>query len=175
MAHFAEIDENNEVTRVLVVGNDDMLDGDGAESEAVGIAHLHAHHGDGPTYVQTSYNHNFRNRFAGIGMIYDAALDIFIGPQPYPSWVLQLEGGIQRWMPPVDHPDDGEEYDWNEDTQAWDHIDNGPPPESPAKPYPSWTGTAETGWVPPVDPPADAGPDRNYRWDEENQQWLDPA
>jgi hypothetical protein len=80
MAHFAWLDTNNTVTQVSVVDNVNLLDENGEESEAVGIAYLTSVHGEGKIWKQTSYNGNFRGTYAGIGMSYDADLDQFIAP-----------------------------------------------------------------------------------------------
>lgn len=82
MAHFAELDSNNIVLRVLVVNNDDITDQDGVEQEALGISFLQGLFGADTRWVQTSYNGNFRGKYAGIGDRYDAELDLFIGPEP---------------------------------------------------------------------------------------------
>jgi len=80
MAHFAWLDTNNTVTQVSVVDNVNLLDENGNESEAVGIAYLTSVHGEGKVWKQTSYNGNFRNKYAGIGDTYDADLDEFVTP-----------------------------------------------------------------------------------------------
>lgn len=76
MAHFAEIDDTNRVIRVIVVDNKDTLDQDGNENEVIGAKFCHDLLGG--RWVQTSYNHNFRGTFAGIGMTYDPIKDEFI-------------------------------------------------------------------------------------------------
>lgn len=76
MAHFAELDENNIVLRVIVVSNEDCLDDNGVESEAVGISFCESLLGG--RWVQASYNANFRGKYAGIGDTYDHLLDMFI-------------------------------------------------------------------------------------------------
>lgn len=81
MAHFAQLDENNIVTRVIVVGNPDCVDDDGNESEAVGIAFCQSLTSPDTTWVQTSYNGNFRGKYAGIGDIYDPIQDEFLSRQ----------------------------------------------------------------------------------------------
>jgi len=86
MAHFAELNKNNKVLRVVVIANDKCLK-DGRESEAVGIAFCERLF-KGGIWKQTSYNFNIRYNYAGVGDIYDAELDAFIKPQPYPSWAL---------------------------------------------------------------------------------------
>lgn len=122
MAHFARLDENNVVTMVTVVSNEDMIDENGVEQEALGIAVCEAVVGPGP-WVQTSYNGNSRGRYAGIGFTYDADADEFIPPSPFPSWVWD---GV-AWQAPVPMPEGGN-YTWNEETQTWDQI---PLPEEP--------------------------------------------
>jgi hypothetical protein len=82
VAHFAWLDEQNIVTAVSVVDNVNLLDENGNESEAVGIAYLTSVHGQGKVWVQTSYNGNMRGRYAGIGYTYDADLDEFVAPAP---------------------------------------------------------------------------------------------
>jgi len=79
MAHFAWLDANNTVYQVSVVDNVNLLDENGNESEAVGIAYLTSVHGEG-VWKQTSYNGNFRGKYAGIGDTYDADLDEFVTP-----------------------------------------------------------------------------------------------
>jgi hypothetical protein len=86
MAHFAELDANNVVLRVIVVGNPDTADANGVEKEYIGAAFCERLLGG--TWKQTSYNGNIRKNYAGIGYTYDAGLDAFITPQPYPSWAL---------------------------------------------------------------------------------------
>ena len=79
MAHFAEIDNTNTVLRVIVVNNEDTLDQDGNENEAIGAKYCHDILGG--RWIQTSYNHKFRNTFAGIGFLYDPVNDVFIKPE----------------------------------------------------------------------------------------------
>jgi hypothetical protein len=79
VAHFAQVDENNVVLQVNVIANDDCGGGDFPESEPIGQAFI-ASLGIGGTWLQTSYNGNFRGLYAGIGYRYDATLDEFVGP-----------------------------------------------------------------------------------------------
>lgn len=124
MAHFAELDANNIVLRVVVVHNNELLD-NGQESEAKGIAFCQSLFGG--TWVQTSYNANFRKNYAGVGFTYDATRNAFIPPKPYPSWVLN-ESTCQ-WEAPVPYPTDvGTEeepkrYIWDESTLSWKEIE----------------------------------------------------
>ena len=84
MAHFAELDSNNVVLRVLVVSNDDITDDNGQEQESLGVAFLQGLLGTDTRWVQTSYNGNFRGRYAGIGFTYDPVTDVFVEPEPEP-------------------------------------------------------------------------------------------
>ena len=79
MAHFAEIDNTNIVLRVIVVNNEDILDQDGNENEAIGAKYCHDILGG--RWIQTSYNHKFRGTFAGIGFLYDPVNDVFTKPE----------------------------------------------------------------------------------------------
>jgi hypothetical protein len=125
MAHFAEIGYQNEVLHVSVVRNEDILDENGNESEEVGIKFLKSIFGEATRWLQTSYNSNFRYRYAGIGMVYNVEHDVFLYPQPYPSWILNTE--IYEWESPVPEPElteeqinNGNYYEWNEETQEWE-------------------------------------------------------
>lgn len=115
MAHFAELDANNVVLRVIVVGNTDTSDADGVEKEHIGAAFCERLFGG--TWKKTSYNGNIRKNYAGIGYTYDAQRDAFIPPQPFPSWVL-VEDTCQ-WAAPVAMPTDGKMYSWDEPTTSW--------------------------------------------------------
>jgi hypothetical protein len=117
MAHFAELDPNNIVLRVVVVANNDCLDPSGVESEAVGIHFCQQLFGEHTSWKQTSYNSNIRKNYAGIGYTYDNRLDAFISPQPFPSWSLNEE--TCDWEPPVPYPDTTEPLIWNETDQTW--------------------------------------------------------
>jgi len=89
MAHFAEIDENNMVINVIVVHNNELIDENGDESEAKGIDFCVAHFGG--TWIQTSYNSNFRGNYAGIGYHYDRELDVFITPKCHTQAILNMK------------------------------------------------------------------------------------
>ena len=117
MAHFAELDENNVVLRVIVVANEDTADEQGTEVEAIGAAFCENLLGG--NWKQTSYNHNIRRRFAGIGFTYDADRDAFITPQPFPSWSLDDN---HNWTPPMPYPGDDANYNWNEETGQWELV-----------------------------------------------------
>jgi hypothetical protein len=114
MAHFAKLSEDNIVLDVIVV-NDAWLDDNGTESEAVGIAALQLWSG-WPYWAQTSYSNAKRVRYGGIGFTFDRALNAFIPPKPYPSWVLDIKSA--SWIAPVPMPEVGRWY-WDEETGAW--------------------------------------------------------
>lgn len=114
MAHFAEIDSNNTVVRVLVIPDD---------AEDRGQDYLANDLGLGGTWVQTSYNANIRKNFAGIGFTYDAERGAFIAPKPFDSWLL--DEATCQWKAPVDYPTDGVVYEWDETNIDWKATVNG--------------------------------------------------
>lgn len=118
MAHFAELDSNNVVLRVIVVDNKDTRDENGVEREEIGAAFCENLLGG--RWVQTSYNGNIREKYAGVGYIYDETNDVFVPPKPYPSW--KLNKITFQWQAPIPLPNDHEEYQyiWNEEKQQWD-------------------------------------------------------
>lgn len=113
MAHFAELDINNTVLRVIVVENSNILDSEGVEQESIGIEYCQALLGG--NWKQTSFNNNFRTRFAGIGYTYNTELDAFIQPKPYNSWILDTE--TKNWVAPIPAPPG--EYVWDEEIGNW--------------------------------------------------------
>jgi hypothetical protein len=102
MSHFAKLNSNNVVTEVIV-----------AEQDFINSGKV----GDSFLWEQTSYNNNFKKQFAGINYTYDKVNDVFIRPQPYPSWTVDASFD---WQPPTAKPDDDKIYTWNEDTTTWD-------------------------------------------------------
>lgn len=108
MAHFAEIDNNNKVVRVLVVSNDEEHRGQDFLANDLGLS---------GRWIQTSYNGNFRKNYAQIGFIYDEEIDAFIPPKPYQSWILNKE--TAQWEAPLPLPNDGKDYIWQEETNSW--------------------------------------------------------
>ena len=110
MAHFAEIDENDIVIRVLVTDNDDPA---GDEGYSWLVNNL------GGTWIKTSYNGKIRRRYAGIGFTYDSEQDVFISPKPYESWTLDED---TEWQAPTSYPQDEKNYYWNEPTLSWVEI-----------------------------------------------------
>jgi hypothetical protein len=118
MANFAEIGPENIVEQVIVVNNTDLLDENGVEQESIGQEFCRNLLGG--TWIQTSYNGNFRKNFAGIGYTYDSVRDAFIPPKTYPSWVLDEQ--TCHWIAPLPAPDDGKTYQWDEDSVSWVEI-----------------------------------------------------
>ena len=120
MAHFAELNDNKVVTRVVVIGNDIPANGGTLEDNDMHI--------DGEKFCiklfkggiwkQTSYNSNFRKQYAGIGSTYDSVKDKFISPQPYNSWALDAN---DDWQAPVTYPTDITEkrISWDEENLRW--------------------------------------------------------
>jgi hypothetical protein len=118
MAHFAQLNDNNVVTQVIVVANEELLL-DGVESETKGVIFCKSLFGEDTKWKQTSYNATMRKNYAGIGYTYDVANDYFYAPQPYLSWTLDAEA---KWQPPVAYPTDDKMYTWNEETLSWDEV-----------------------------------------------------
>jgi hypothetical protein len=107
MAHYAFLDTNNVVTEVIT-GIDETELIEGLEPEVW--------YGNFREQVckRTSYNHNIRKQYAGIGYTYDADADVFVAPRPYPSWTLDSN---HDWQPPTPKPEG--KYYWNETELAW--------------------------------------------------------
>lgn len=120
MAHFAKLDDNNVVLEINVVSNDALDNLPYPQSEAKGIVFLANWSGGYTNWKQTSYNANFRKNYAGVNYTYDATLDAFIAPKPYPSWLLNTE--TCQWQAPVPYPTDGKMYSWDEETQQWVEV-----------------------------------------------------
>jgi hypothetical protein len=112
MAHFAELDKNNVVLRVLVINDEHKQNGEIWCKEVFG----------GDKWKQTSYNGNIRKNYAAVGGVYDEDLDAFIDIKMFDSWILNEE--TCRWDPPVPYPSDGKRYSWNEDTVSWDEVES---------------------------------------------------
>ena len=127
MAHFAQLDENNVVTQVIVVSNDDCSDSNGVETESIGVAFCQKLLGANTNWKQTSYNGNMRVRYAGIGYSYNESLDAFVPAQPFASWTLNNE--TADWDAPITQPTLTEEqitagsyYRWDEDAYQADNT-----------------------------------------------------
>jgi len=111
MSHWAEIDENSTVLRVLVGDNNDP---NGDEGYQWLLDNL------GGTWVKTSYNaatNGFRKNYAGINYTYDPIRDAFIAPKPYESWLLDEE--TCQWKAPIEMPTDDKMYVWDETSVNW--------------------------------------------------------
>ena len=124
MAHFAELDNNNQVIRVVVISNEDV-DANGGELSTEAetfVASIIPHSENGVAWKQTSYNRNFRKNYAGTGQFYDEVKDKFIAPQPYPSWYLDTN---DDWQPPINYPDTNKingliaNAEWDEANRRW--------------------------------------------------------
>jgi hypothetical protein len=112
MAHWAELDENNVVTRVLVGDNNDP---NGDEGYQWLIDNL------GGRWIKTSYNGNIRKNYAGVGFYYDESVDAFVPPKPYESWIFNENTAL--WQAPIERPSDGNFYSWNEEDVSWDAVE----------------------------------------------------
>ena len=116
MAYFAQLDETGTVVQVIAVSNDDAPDPAPAHSEPLGQTFIADTLGLLGTFLQTSYNGNFRKQYAGPGFAYDADADVFIAPQPFPSWTLDAQ---HDWQPPTPRPSEGGPWTWDEADLAW--------------------------------------------------------
>jgi hypothetical protein len=145
MSHWAELDENNIVIRVVVGDNDKP--GEGYQELVDNL---------GGRWVQTSYNGNFRKQFAGFDFAYDEANDVFISPPPFPSWVLNESFD---WEPPVARPREDRLYFWNEETVSW---------TLPPSPFPSWV-LVDDMWAAPNPRPEEGF----WIWNELELSWQE--
>jgi hypothetical protein len=115
MSHWAELDENNIVIRVVVGDNNDPAGDEGYQWLLDNL---------GGTWIKTSYNNKIRGIFAGVGFFYNTEEDIFILPQPYPSWIRKGS----YWYPPKTKPEtnyqDFDKWRWNEENLEWQELEN---------------------------------------------------
>ena len=116
MAHFAELDDNNIVKQVIVISNDicgekTLTFPDTCAAGRAFIANTLKFDG---VWKQTSFNNNFRKQYCGVGFTYSADADVFVAPQPYPSWTLDSN---HDWQPPTPKPEG--DYSWNEEELEW--------------------------------------------------------
>ena len=121
MAHFAQLDDTNTVIQVIVLANATVGEPELAfpDTELVGRMFIANTLGLGWNWKQCSYNGTFRSKYAGVGYIYDADANVFITPQPYPSWSLDEN---YDWQPPVPMPQDDIIYVWDETNLVWQVI-----------------------------------------------------
>ena len=112
MAHYAFLNENNIVTEVITgIDETELIEGLDTETWYGNFR--------GQVCKRTSYNSNIRGTYAGIGYLYNEEEDIFITPQPYPSWTRS--GSF--WQPPTPRPEDGNLYIWDEETLSWIELE----------------------------------------------------
>lgn len=108
MAHYAFLNDDNIVTEVITgIDETELIEGIDPETWYGQFRNQRC--------IRTSYNHKIRGRYAGIGYRYDETLDVFIAPQPYPSWTHDLTG---EWQPPAPRPQ-GPNWEWDEADQQW--------------------------------------------------------
>lgn len=134
MAHFCKLDDNNKVLDTVVVNNSVITDDQGVEHENKGIEFLTSLFPN-TRWVQTSYNGSFRKQYAYPDYTYDAEQDLFVAPQPYPSWNLDENN---EWQPPVPFPEHMTGLQWSEADVNWMPI-----PGWQATPTPDDTEVAE--------------------------------
>jgi len=119
MAHYAFLDENNVVVKVITGVDETVTQLDngvdvGGSTEAWEQFYENQPWHLGLTCKRTSYNDNIRKQYAGIGFTYDADADVFVRPQPFPSWTLDSN---YDWQPPTPKPEG--DYYWNEEELEW--------------------------------------------------------
>lgn len=119
MAYFAQLDQHGTVLQVISISNADAPDPAPADSEPLGQGFIADVLGLPGEWRQTSYNGNFRKQYCGPGYRYDAFADVFIAPQPYPSWTLDAN---HDWQPPVPMPSEGGPWVWDEETLSWVEV-----------------------------------------------------
>ena len=109
MAHYAFLDSNNVVTEVITgIDETELIEGLDTETWYGNFR--------GQVCKRTSYNNKIRKQYAGRGYKYDATADVFITPQPYPSWILNAN---HDWQPPTPMPVDDKKYAWFEPNKVW--------------------------------------------------------
>jgi len=112
MAYYAFLDNSNIVTEVITgIDETELIEGLSPEEWYGNFR--------GQKCVRTSYNGNIRYNYAGLGFTYDPIDDAFIAPQPFLSWILNDK---KQWQAPVECPDDGNFYSWNEQEGTWDVV-----------------------------------------------------
>lgn len=130
MSYYAELDNNNIVTKVRTGASEEVVDLERIYTERFGKVHKRTsyntrggiHYNSETNEPSADQSKAFRKNYAGIGFTYDTTRDAFIPPKPYPSWILNETSCL--WESPVPHPNDGQIYNWNEETQTWDLIND---------------------------------------------------
>ena len=128
MAYYAELDNNNIVTKVRTGASEEVVDLERIYTERFGKVHKRTsyntrggvHYNPETNELSEDQSKAFRKNYAGLGYTYDESRDAFIPPKPYESWTLNEETCL--WESPVPYPTDGEMYTWNEETQTWDLV-----------------------------------------------------
>tara|TARA_B100000003_G_scaffold102984_1_gene92318 strand:+ start:331 stop:726 length:396 start_codon:yes stop_codon:yes gene_type:complete len=130
MAHFARLDDNNNVENVIVVANHNTNDENGVEREEIGVAFCKKLFGENSKWKKCSYSGRIRKNYPSIGWFYHEGLDIFLPPKPYDSW--RIDESLGEWVAPIPPPA-REEHDpesptaprqpiWSEERQEWYYI-----------------------------------------------------
>lgn len=117
MAHFAKVNDDNIVLDIIRINDEDCGGGSFPEAEKIGQEFISSL-GISGRWIQTSYNNSFRKKYAQMGYSYLPDKDVFVEPQPFPSWQLNSDS---EWVAPVQKPEDGNHYLWNESDKSW-HI-----------------------------------------------------
>jgi hypothetical protein len=125
MAYYARVNDDNIVTYVTSLPNEMITDENGIEHEELALSHLYSTIPDsvGDRWIQTSYNNNFRKRYAGLGYSWNEEFDAFIPPKPHDSWILNMEN--LDWEAPIPKPkrvEDGPYYIWDEEILNWKPV-----------------------------------------------------
>lgn len=130
MAYYAVLDENNVVTKIKSAGHENDWNGEVEWEKETGKVHKRTsyntkggiHYNPETNEPSVDQSKAFRKNYAGVGYNYDKTRDAFIPPKPYESWILNEETCL--WDSPVPYPEDGQIYNWNEETQTWDLLEN---------------------------------------------------
>jgi len=122
MAYFAKLGTGNIIEKVISINNSVITDSNGIEQEQLGVDFINKLYNTRDVWKQTSYNGNFRKRYAGIGYTYDQQRDAFIPPKPFNSWILNET--TCKWESPIPYPQDDNSYKWNEQTLSWDIVED---------------------------------------------------
>jgi hypothetical protein len=127
MAHFAKLGSGNIVEKIIVVNDSVIKDNNGLEQEQLGVDFINQLYNTQDIWKKVSYNTvkgihllggtPFRKNYPGIGYIYDENRDAFIAPKPFNSWTLNEDTCV--WESPIPYPEDGDVYNWDEETLTW--------------------------------------------------------
>tara|TARA_A100001201_G_scaffold108508_1_gene92818 strand:+ start:1366 stop:1779 length:414 start_codon:yes stop_codon:yes gene_type:complete len=120
MAYYVKLNSSNVVEKIYNIDSDLITDVDGTEKDSLAKEYLNLRYGFHPRWVRTYPDLSQRKNFAAVGYTYDNTRDAFIPPKPHESWTLNETTCL--WEAPSAMPDDGKQYDWNEDSQSWTAI-----------------------------------------------------